>query len=349
MITSNSSQIPASRLAFVTGGTGFLGRHLIPALLRAGWRVRVLARNPAAHDWLTRYPGVEVVRGDVTIPDSLTEPVRGADLIIHAAGLFRFWGDDALFDRTNVDGTRAMIAAALAAPDRPDGSRPRFVHISTIAVIGQPQPGRPVDETHPPHPVDPYQRSKWRAEQLVQEQAAALNAVIVRPGAFYGPLGHYAFNRLFFRDPLRGLLIEVNGGRYVTFPVYIGDVAAGVLLAAERGGVGEVYNIVGDSLTHREVFAIVRTTGRLWYPRIRIPGWLGVAGARVLTAISAITRREPFYPINMRSYVYNDWRCSNAKARLELGFVPLEFAEGARRTLAWYQAGQPAFIPEVEL
>jgi len=178
---------------------------------------------------------------------------------------------------------------------------------------------------------------------------AALNAVIVRPGAFYGPLGHYAFNRLFFRDPLRGLLIEVNGGRYVTFPVYIGDVAAGVLLAADRGRTGEVYNIVGSSLTHREVFTIVRAAGRLWYPRIRIPGWLGVLGARLLTAISTITRREPFYPINMRSYVYNDWRCSNAKARVELGFAPLAFAEGARRALAWYQAGRPAFIPEVEL
>lgn len=328
---------------FVTGGTGFLGRHLIPTLVRAGWEVRVLARQPAAHPWLSRYPTVTAVQGDVTDAPTVLAAAQGADWIIHAAGLFRFWGDDALFDRTNVDGTWAVVAAALAV--RPA----RFVHVSTIALIGEPQPGRLVDETHPPHPVDPYQRSKWRAEQIVQEEAADLNAVIVRPGAFYGPLGQYAFNRLFFRDPLWGIIMQVNGGRYVTFPVYVGDVAAGLLLAGQRGQVGAVYNIVGDTLTHREVFDIVQAEAGIRVPRIRIPGWLGVGAARVLTAVSAITGREPFYPINMRSYVYNDWRCSNARARQELGFTPLEFHEGVRRTIAWYRAGRPASIPEVEV
>lgn len=330
-------------LAFVTGGTGFLGRHLIPALIRDGWRIRVLARNPAAHPWLSRYPQVEAVAGDITDSGAITRAMTGAQVVVHAAGLFRFWGDDSQFDRINVTGTQVMLDAA--RQHRPS----RFIHISTIALIGRPASDRLVDEEHPPQPVDPYQHSKWQAEQWVRERANEVGAIVLRPGAFYGPLGQYAFNRLFFRDPLHGWIVQLNGGRYVTFPAYVGDVARGVTLALDRGAVGEVYNIVGDSLTHREVFDIICAEARLWYPRIPLPGWMGIEAARVMTWISALTRREPFYPLHMQSYVYNDWRCSNAKARRLLGFEPLDFREGARRTIAWYRAGKPDWIPEVAI
>lgn len=333
----------ARGLAFVTGGTGFLGRHLIPTLIRAGWYVRVLARNPAIHPWLSRYPQVEIATGDITDLHAVTHAMTGAQIVIHAAGLFRFWGDEAQFEHVNVTGTRVALEAARAV--RPQ----RFIHISTIALIGRPEPGRVIDEEHPPQPVDPYQRSKWQGEQLVRAQAADVNAVVLRPGAFYGPLGQYAFNRLFFRDPMMGWIVQVNGGRYVTFPVYIGDVARAIVLALERGEIGQVYNIVGDSLTHREVFDIVCAEAGLWYPRIPLPRWLGIEAARVMTWIANFTHREPFYPLHLQSYVYNDWRCSNVKARQMLGFEPIDFREGARRTIAWYRAGKPDWIPEVAL
>jgi nucleoside-diphosphate-sugar epimerase len=286
---------------------------------------------------------LEVVRGDITDLEAVRRAVAGCRYVVHAAGMFRFWGDDALFRATNVGGTENILKAAS------EGGVERLIHISTIALIGTPEPDRIVDETHPAHPADAYQRSKLLAEQRV---VAAVNqgvpAIILRPGAYYGPLGQYAFNRLFFKDPMRGIIMQVNGGRYITFPVYIEDVVQGVLKALDCGQVGELYNICGDTLSHKEAFDIICAEARLWYPRLTIPGWLGVAVARVLTAFGSLIGQEPFWPITLRSYVYNDWRVSSDKARRELGFVPTDFRAGARRTIAWYRAGQPDQIPEVE-
>lgn len=329
---------------FVTGGTGFLGRHLIPALCRAGHTVRVLTREPEAHTWLKRYSRIEIIRGDVTGPDSLVGAFDGCTYAVHAAGLFRFWGDWAYFEHTNVRGTQNVLRAAAGVPLK------KFVHISTVALIGTPDPNRLVDETHPAQPADNYQKSKLMAENMARAACAeyGLPVVVLRPGAFYGPLGTYAFNRLFFRDPLRGIIMQVNQGRYITFPAYIADVANAILLAFTRGRAGEVYNICGDSLTHKEAFDIICAEGNIWYPRLTIPGWVGVTAARLLTAFSTVTRSEPFYPLTLRSYVYNYWRVSSDKAKRELGFAPLDFRDGARRTLAWYRAGQPEHIPEVD-
>ena len=325
---------------FVTGGTGFLGRHLVPALCRAGHHIRVLARDPDAHVWLRQYPDLEIVRGDVTDASCLRDAARGCDYVVHAAGYFRFWGEQAQFDATNVAGTENVLRAARDAK--------RIIHISTVALIGTPD--GIVDEQHPVNPSDNYQRSKYKAEQtalrLHAEQGAPV--VVLRPGAFYGPLGTYAFNRLFFKDPMRGIIMQINGGSYVTFPVYVADVAQAILRAFEFGRTGETYNVSGESLTHKAAFDIICREANLWYPRLNIPGWLGVSFARVLTVLADAVRHEPFYPVTLRSYVYNYWRVSSDKAKRELGFVPTPFAEGARRTIAWYRAGQPDHIAEVE-
>lgn len=329
---------------FVTGGTGFLGRHLIPMLCRAGFAIRVLTRHPEAHPWLRRYPSLEIAAGDLRDPDVSIAAAQGCRYVVHAAGLFRFWGDSRDFEATNAHGTENVLRAAAAARVE------RLVHISTIAVIGQPDPQRVMDETFPPNPVEPYQVSKLHAEQRVRYylQQHGLAAVILRPGAYYGPMGEYAFNRLFFTDPMRGLIMQLNGGRYITFPAYIADVAQGVMLGLTKARVGDVYNICGDWITHKEAFDVVCEEAGLLSFRPPIPGWMGVEAARALEMVSMFTRREPFWPLNMRSYVYNYWRVSSEKARRELGFQPTDFRTGARRTIAWYRAGKPDHLPELE-
>jgi nucleoside-diphosphate-sugar epimerase len=276
--------------------------------------------------------------------ESLRPAVAGCRFIVHAAGYFRFWGNEQDFDVTNVGGTERLLNAALGS------SVERIVHVSTVAVIGNPSPDQIVDETHPACPADAYQRSKLRAETLALQyhHEFQLPVIVLRPGAFYGPLGQYAFNRLFFKDPMRGIIMQVDGGRYVIFPVYIGDVAKSILQALTAGRVGEIYNICGESIPHHEAFDIVCKEAGLHWPRLPIPGWLGVSVSRWMTVISNITQREPFWPINLRSYVYNYWRVSSDKARRELNFAPTDFREGARRTIAWYRAGQPDHFPEVQ-
>ncbi len=331
-------------MIFVTGGTGFLGRHLIPLLCRSGYPLRLLTRYPERYPWLKRYPNVETVSGDLRDPVSLEIGMQGCDLVIHAGGLFRFWGEQELFYQTNVLGTRHLMSAACHAEVK------KVIHISSIAVIGQPDPQNVIDETYPPHPVDPYQRSKFEAENIALSywHDYGLPVSVLRPGAYYGPMGEYAFNRLFFRDPMRGIIMQVDGGRHIIFPAYIGDVAQSILLAIQNGEPGEIYNICGDWISHRDVFDIILKEANLRYPRLPIPGWMGISFARVLEAVATITQREPFYPMNLQSYVYNNWRVSSAKARRKLGFEPTDFHEGVRRTLDWYRAGRPDHIPELD-
>ncbi len=333
-------------MIFVTGGTGFLGRHLVPALCRAGYQpIRVLTRRPHENMWLHRYPQVEVVGGDLLDAGAVRRGVEGCRFVVHAGGIFRFWvpGDENVFYDTNAHGTEHVLDAALKAQVE------RVIHISTVAVIGEPDSDKIVDETHPPRPTDAYQHSKLQAEQLALRYCAEhqLPVVILRPGAYYGPMGHYAFNRLFFKDPMRGIIMQVSGGRHIIFPAYIADVAQGVVQALAHGHIGEIYNICGDWIRHREAFDIICAEAGLHWPRLPIPGWLGITTARILEGISALTHREPFWPMNLRSYVYNNWRVSSEKAQRDLGFVPTDFREGARQTIAWYRAGQPDDLPEL--
>ncbi len=329
-------------MILVTGGTGFLGRHLVAALCRRGHHLRVLTRDPQRATWLHQYPRVTAVVGDLQRPETLRGVAEGCQSVVHAAGLFSMWSGAGNFYATNVQGTAEIIEESLRAGVE------RFVHVSTVAVIGKPLPGRVIDEQHPTDPQDDYQKTKLEAEQRVLQAAArGLPAVVVRPGAFYGPLGNYAFNRLFFVDPMRGIIMQMDGGRYVIFPAYIQDVAQGIVLALEKGRIGEVYNLCGECLSHRAAFDVVVREARLRFPRLNIPRVIGLSFARLLTGIAQVTQREPFYPIGLQSYVFNDWRVSSAKAERELGFQSTPFVEGVRRTLAWYRAGRPSEIDEV--
>ncbi len=330
-------------MIFVTGGTGFLGRHLLAQLCVAGYAVRVLTRSPHQYDWLRQYPNLDIVKGDVAKNEGL-DAIAGCDYVIHAAGLFSMWQGAGDFEATNTIGTQNLLASAIKHQVK------RFIHVSTIAVIGDPQTNLIIDETHPPRPADHYQSSKLLAEQFVRQahEIADLETIILRPGAFYGPLGEYAFNRLFFTDPMRGLIVEPDGGKYLTFPVYIADVAQGIILALDKGRSGEIYNICGDSITHHEVYDIVCQEAALNLPRLYLPNRLGIIGARFLTTLSRITRREPFYPLGLRSYVFNDWHVSSKKAQSELGFQPTDFRLGAKHTIAWYRAGKPNYLPELD-
>ncbi len=320
-------------MIFVTGGTGFLGRNLIAHLHRQGWPLRVFVRHPEHHAWLRSYDQVTIVQGCLEDRAAIQRGIEGCRSVIHAGGHFRMWGDSEEFERTNVEGTAHVAEAAAQAGVE------RLIHISTIAVIGNPTPGLIIDETHPPAPADPYQVSKLAGEQVILSYVRdrALPATILRPGAFYGPHGRYAFNRLFFEDPLKGLLIKVDYGRHIIFPAYIKDVATAIESALTRGRTGEIYNICGDPLTHNEVNAIVSQEAGITLRRINAPRQAMLTLARLWTWLSRYTQIEPYYPFNLRIYVFNDWQTSSEKARDELHFRPTPFRKGAQETLAWYR------------
>lgn len=322
--------LPKTGPVLVTGATGFVGRSLCPYLVERGHRVRALVRRTSDHGFLDAL-GVEKVWGDLRDPGALMTAVEGCRAVIHAGALFRFWGRREEFWAVNVEGTRNVLEAARQA------GVGRFVHISTIAVVGRPPAEGPVTEETPCRPQDAYQESKWKAECLALGREWGMPVIVLRPGAIYGPWSHYAFNRLFIEDPLRGLAFRVHGGRHITFPVFVRDVAWAAEAALTRGRPGEVYNICGPWVSHREVGEVLeRLIGRhiRWIPA---PAWGMVALARVWTAVSRWTGREPYYPIGLYPYVFYDWRVSAEKARRELGYEPTPLEEGLRETLEWYR------------
>lgn len=320
-------------MILVTGATGFLGHNLIPLLRQSGYELRALVR-PGSDTRFLQACGVELAyAADITDRKNVMAACQGCEAVVHAAGHFRFWGNLATFWQTNVEGTATVLEGATAAGVE------RFIHVSTVVVVGKTAYGRLIDESHPCQPLDFYQRTKMEGEllALAYHRERGLPVVVLRPGAFYGPWGHYAFNRLFFEEPLRGWRIKVEHGRRITFPVFVPDVSQAILLALDRGRPGEIYNVSGHSLDHNSVNAIVSNLAGIRQWRLDIPTAAVLTLARVWTRLSRWTGREPFYPVNMAPYVFQDWWVSSEKARQELGFVPTPFAEGAKRTLNWYR------------
>ncbi len=318
-------------MLLISGATGFLGHNLVPRLVQAGYAVRALVR-PSSDTRFLQALGVELaVVPDVAEETAVSQAMQGCQYVIHAAGQFRFWGDLPGFWQTNVRGTLTMLKAASAAGVQ------RFVHISTVALVGK-TPNTIIDETVRCLPLDHYQRTKLEAENLALafHHYRGLPVIVLRPGWFYGPWGRYAFNRLNFEEPLRGWRIKVDGGRNELCPVFVSDVAQAARLALTRGRPGEIYNVSGRSLSHNEINAIISDLAGIPHWRAPIPRFVVLNLARAWTAVSRYTGREPFYPINLAPYVFQNWRVSIAKAEAELGFVPTPFAQGAQETLEWY-------------
>lgn len=322
------------KTVLVTGGTGFLGAHLLPALVAAGYKVRAVVRPTSDTTQIDRLGCEAVVVPDITAYDPILAACEGCDAVIHAAGKFRFWGDRETFYQTNLEGSRNLIECAVSA------GVARFVHVSTIAVIGETPHSGVIDESTPCRPLDAYMASKLAAEEVVLQAAADVKStevLVVRPGAFYGPGGRYAFNRLFFEEPLFGWRIRVSRGRHVQFPVYVPDVARGILLTLEKGNAGQIYNISGRSITHNEANQVISRLAGIGPFRLNMPKPLVLGLAHGWTWLARLTQREPFYPINLKAYVFQDWPVSIAKAERELGFSPTRFEVGAWHTLKWYQ------------
>lgn len=321
-------------MILVTGATGFLGHNLCEHLTGQGYRVRALARPTSATGHLEAL-GVEIACGDVTDFESVSRALAGCGQVVHAAAHFRLWGPPEPFVQTNVEGTRHVLQAALAARVK------RFIHISTIIVVGPQPPGVVITEQTPcmPYPSDYYAQTKCCGEKLALSYATqGLPVVVLRLGALYGPYGHYAFNRLFFEEFLRNWRVQVHHGRHLIFPCYVGDAARAIEAALQRGRVGEIYNISNRSISHREANQIVSVLANRSSWRVNFPGWMMIQFARFLEFLAKFTRREPFYPLNLIPYVFGDWIVDYSKAEEELGFQPSSFAEGAQRTLEWYRS-----------
>jgi len=325
----------APGLSLVTGATGFVGAAVARALLAAGQRVRVLVRPQSNRLNLTGLD-VEPAEGSLEDAASLAAAVVGCRYLFHVAADYRLWVPDAAaMFRANVDGTRELMLAALAAGVE------RIVHTSSVATVGLVSQGI-ADEGTPSAGTDmigPYKRSKFAAEAAVRELVAqrGLPAVIVNPSTPVGP-GDVK------PTPTGRIIVEAATGRMPGYVdtglnlVHVDDVAAGQLLAAERGRIGERYILGGENLTLAEILAqVARAVGRR-PPALKIPYAVVLPLAAGAEMMARVTGREPFITLDGARMSRKKMYFSSARAVRELGYAPRPARQAIADAVAWFEA-----------
>jgi len=319
----------------LTGASGFLGSHIAEQLDQQGADVRALVRPTSDTRFLEELEHVTLLAGAMSDKGSLLAATEGVDGIIHAAGLVkaRAPGD---FYRTNEQGTANLLDAARQnAPDIE-----RFVLVSSLAVMGPSEDGRPLPADASPNPVTHYGRSKLAAEQAARAEADSLPITIIRPPMIYGPRDREVLP--FFKSVQLGVLPLTGSPSSLLSAVYAADCAAACIKALDADvPSGSTYFVedggletLGGLIAHIEN-ALDR---RAWL-RVPVPRFLMYGAAlgsefygRVMGRAVMLTRDK------LNELLAPHWVCDSAEAQAALGWKPnISFAEGTRITGAWYR------------
>lgn len=320
----------ANDLVFLTGATGFVGGHILEALLRNGYPVRALARREGTS--LTPTDGCSVVHGDVRAPGELVAAMRGCRYLVHAAAMYSFTPRDRAEVRdVNVRGTRGILEAARIAGVE------RAVVTSSSAAVGPAPPGGVATEARwadASHATSAYHSSKVLQERTALR--ANLPVVTVLPTAPIGPRDRRP-------TPTGRMVLDVVAGRmWGTLGggmnvVDVADVAAAHVLALERGTPGERYLAGGANLTLAQVFALIARAAGAAAPRLRVPDAVALSVAALDEARCRVTGAEPRVPLEGARMGRLRMHVSSDKAQRELGYRASPVAPAVERAVAWYR------------
>jgi len=315
----------------VTGGTGFIGQHLVSTLATRGRQVRVLDLRPP----ICALPEVEYVQGSVLDATVVNEALAGVDEVYHLAGLPGMWlPQKADFDTVNRHGTEVVITAA-----RKKGTN-RFLHCSTESILFRrsPLPGGASDHGLLPPEEMPglYTRSKMLAERFATQAAASGFPLVI--GTPTMPIGPHDHNL----TPPTAMLQHFLHARvqlYLDFIVNlvdVRDVASGLILAMERGQIGQRYILGGESIPLKKILQLMATISGRRSLSIAVPGRLAEISAKMLELISDhVTRRPPTGTAEGVRIAMRATDLSIDKARRELGYAPRPVEPALRDTIAY--------------
>ena len=318
----------------VTGATGFLGSHVARQLAGRGEQVRVLMR-PSSDTRAIEGLEAERIIGDLRDVASLDRALAGVTRVFHVAADYRLWARNPQeIHESNVTGTRNLLEASRRAGVE------KFVYTSTVATIAVPRKeGLPDESTQSSveEMIGHYKRSKFEAEQCALRAAGAgLPVVIVNPTTPVGP-GDWK------PTPTGKIIVDFLNGRMPGYVdtglnfVPVEDCAAGHLLAAERGRIGERYILGGCNVTLKEVLDMLAVISGLHAPRWKFSHAVAYVAACVDTAVSAALRREPQIPLEGVRMSRHKMFVDASKATRELGFSPGPIEGALERAVRWYE------------
>jgi dihydroflavonol-4-reductase len=332
--------------ALVTGGTGFIGAHVARALLARGEQVRCLVRPTSRLDNLSGLP-VEIVEGDLTELPSLRRAVGGCAVIFHCAADYRLFAlDPTELYRNNVDGTRNLLQAAA------DAHVGRVVHTSTVGTLRPTEDGVPATEEAlgtADEMVGDYKRSKLLAEREVAAWVwRGLPVVTVSPATVVGEMDARP-------TPTGEIIVDFLNGR---LPAYVDtglnlidvrDVAAGHLLAAERGEPGRNYLLANQNFAFKELLGLLARLTGLPPPRLRLPRWLPVAIAHLEAQLGPWRAGPPRVSLEAAHMARHRMFFDGSRAVRELGLPQSPIAPALARAISWFvehgYARRPRTLP----
>jgi len=323
----------AGGTALVTGANGFVGCHVVRALLACGTHVRALVRASADRRALEGLD-CELAFGDLRDREAVEEAVHGCEYVYHVAADYRLWVvDEAPMYAANVQGTRNVISAAHDAHVR------RVIHTSTVGALGIGGDGLGREDT--PVTLDamvgPYKRSKFMAEQeAIKAARAGIPVVIVNPSTPVGPHDYKP-------TPTGRIIVDFLNRR---MPAYIDtglnlvpveDCARGHLLAAEKGRIGEKYILGGENLTLKEMLLRLSQLSGLPPARVKLPFVVALGFAFGAEAIARLTHRPPRASLTEVRMARKKMFFDSAKARTQLGYETTSIDEALDRAIKFFR------------
>ncbi|MFQ3597125.1 MAG: NAD-dependent epimerase/dehydratase family protein [Chloroherpetonaceae bacterium] len=318
----------------ITGATGFIGSHLVDALLERGDEVRVLARASTLSESL-KGKKIEVIKGDYGDIDSLKKAVKEVDFIYHVAGVTK-----ALDEKTYIEGNIIATENLLKATIETNTTLKRFLHVSSGAAAGpSPSAEEPIDETAPPKPVTLYGKTKLQAEEVCSRFYEKLPITIVRPSIIYGERDKDLLEH--FKTVKSGIIPIFGTVEKKYDYLYVKDLIDGMIAAAESENTkGEIYFLSGKAHSWEEVGETAKKAlGKSFAVKLTLPDWLSSTVAAVVEDVNkarckiSILNRD-----RARDGKERYWTFSTKKAKRDFNFAQkTSLEEGFQRTVDWYQ------------
>ena len=316
----------------VTGGTGFIGSHLVERLRRQGRSVVCVAKD-MMHARLLELRGCSVILADINEAEGLDSALDGVDTVYHVAGVTRCRNPREYYEG-NTRATRRFVEICRGHR----ASLRRFIYVSSQTAVGPALDGRPVNEDSPYHPVSHYGKSKMLAEIEVLRAAADLPVTIVRPSAVYGPRERDMYD--YIKTIKRGLRLLIGFHDKLMSLVHVDDLVSGILLAGEAAGAAGEKFFLGSERPYsiREIGGTIASVLHRHPLSVRLPHCLVYTVGAVATAVGKATGAEVFFNMEKaREAVQPAWTCSVTKAAAVLGYRErFTLEDGMRQTYRWY-------------